>query len=120
MAGIIIQLLVSWLLVWLYNRKGLSVLGLRPTVYRLKCATLFFLLALCICAFGETLKAWFSPWRWVVNSEASMATLLRGYWWNIKSVLFEELIFRGVLLYILVRWLGWKSAGLLSAVAFGI
>jgi membrane protease YdiL (CAAX protease family) len=35
--------------------------------------------------------------------------ILNGIWWNIKSVLFEELTFRGVLFYILI-----------SSIAFGI
>jgi membrane protease YdiL (CAAX protease family) len=37
-----------------------------------------------------------------------------------KSVLFEELIFRGVLLYILIKWLGHVRAIIISSVAFGI
>jgi len=43
-----------------------------------------------------------------------------GSWWNIKSVLFEELIFRGVLLYILIKKLGASTAIIISAIGFGI
>jgi hypothetical protein len=40
--------------------------------------------------------------------------------WTGKSVLFEELIFRGALLYILIQKIGIKTACLISSIAFGI
>ncbi len=46
--------------------------------------------------------------------------LLNGVGWNIKSVLFEELIFRGALLFIVIRKIGEVKACFLSAVCFGI
>ena len=45
---------------------------------------------------------------------------MTGIWWNVKSVLFEELIFRGVLFYILIKKLGPLKAIAISATAFGI
>ena len=45
---------------------------------------------------------------------------MEGLWWNIKSVLYEELIFRGVLFYILIKKLGALKALIISSVAFGI
>lgn len=46
---------------------------------------------------------------WQVNPRLNIGLVGTGAWWNIKSVLFEELIFREVILYILI-----------SAAAFGI
>jgi uncharacterized protein len=45
--------------------------------------------------------------------------VLEGIWWNIKSVLFEELIFRGVIFYILIKKFGALPAITISALAFG-
>ncbi len=40
--------------------------------------------------------------------------------WNINSVLFEELLFRGYLLYKAIEWLGARKGCFLSAIAFGV
>ena len=50
----------------------------------------------------------------------SPALLLEGLRWNINSVLFEELIFRGYLLYQAVRFLGPHRGALIGAAAFGV
>jgi membrane protease YdiL (CAAX protease family) len=62
----------------------------------------------------------FAKQQWELNPKLTANTILSGVWWNIKSVLFEELIFRGVLFYILIKKLGNTKAIIISAVAFGI
>jgi hypothetical protein len=44
MSGIIVRLILSWLIVWLFNRENLTVLGFFPTKRRLPDFALFFLL----------------------------------------------------------------------------
>jgi hypothetical protein len=58
--------------------------------------------------------------RWILNPFFTWRLLAEGVWWNIKSVLYEELIFRGVILYILIKRVGVIWAIIISAVAFGI
>lgn len=120
MLGLLIQLALSWLIVWFYGRKNLSVLGLRPTRTRVVYLGIFFGVTGLACALGFILKMYFGNQVWRLNPELSPQIMLSGIWWNIKSVLFEELIFRGVLLYILLRTLGRLKAILVSASAFGI
>ena len=62
----------------------------------------------------------FAQQQWELNPKLAANTILTGVWWNIKSVLFEELIFRGVLFYILIKKLGHTKAIIISATAFGI
>jgi len=57
---------------------------------------------------------------WQLNPEADSALVLRGLRLNINSVLYEELLFRGYLLYQAVRWLGPRRGVLLGAAAFGV
>jgi hypothetical protein len=45
--------------------------------------------------------------------------LLTSSWWTLKSVLYEELIFRGALLYILIKKMGVRAACIISAICFG-
>jgi hypothetical protein len=62
----------------------------------------------------------FAKQQWVLNPKLTANLILTGIWWNIKSVLFEELIFRGVLFYILIKKFGPAKAIFISAAAFGI
>ena len=119
MIGIIIQLAISWLLIWLFERKGLSPLGLFPTPKRLMDFGLFFIVTAICCASGFLMRMYFGE-TFILNPIFNINLFFAGLWWHVKSVLFEELIFRGILLYILIRKLGMQKAIIISAVAFGI
>jgi uncharacterized protein len=120
MIGILVQLAISWLIIWIVEKENLSVLGLAPTKKRFIDFLFFFLLAGICCSLGFLLKITFLKQYWQLNPEITAGQLLEAIWWNIKSVAFEELIFRGVLLYIVIRWLGERNGILLSAIAFGM
>src|SRR5215831_9213701 len=119
MLGIIVELAASWLIVWLFQKKGLGVLGFNPTRRHITGFFLFLLLAASCCIAGFLLRMYFGE-KWEINPAFTGKLLAEGLWWNIKSVLFEELIFRGVILYILIKRLGPVPAIIISAVAFGI
>jgi len=55
-----------------------------------------------------------------LNNAITSGFILKSFWWDFKSVLTEELIFRGALLYILIHKLDSKKSILISAIAFGI
>ena len=55
-----------------------------------------------------------------MNEKITSRIILKSFWWDFKSVLTEELIFRGALLYILIKKIGSKKSILISAIAFGI
>ena len=120
MVGILVQLAISWLLAWLFLKKGLEVLGFYPTRERLVQFVLFFIITALCCASGFIMKMVFAQQAWIINPAFSFQLVLEGVWWNIKSVLFEELIFRGVILYILISKIGAIKAIIFSAIAFGI
>jgi len=120
MLGILVQLAISWLLLWLIEKKDLSVLGLRPTKQRALDFFFFFVIAATLYFSGILLRIYFAEERWHLNPDFSFTLFLEGLWWNIKSVLFEELIFRGALLYILLRRIGYWKAIAVSSIAFGI
>jgi membrane protease YdiL (CAAX protease family) len=120
MIGLIIELIISWLLVWFLYKKDLSVLGLRPTKSRLGNLAIGFLAAtLCCCIYFLSQSA-LTHSSWAVNKAFTLQAFAKSSWWTFKSVLYEELIFRGVLLYILIRKTGIRTACIMSAVAFGI
>src|SRR4030095_8352683 len=120
MIGIIVQLCISWLVVCLFEKKNLSVLGFYPSKRHLVDFILFFSIAAASCSLGFLIQIYFSGQAWQLNPALSASLILNGIWWNVKSVLFEELIFRGVLLYILIKRLGFLKAIISSSIAFGI
>lgn len=120
MIGILVQLAISWLLVWIIEKKDLSVLGLKPTRKRVVDFLSFFLLASACSASGFIFRMLFAREYWELNPQLDFSLIMTGLWWNIKAVLFEELIFRGVLLFILIKRVGATAAIIVSAIAFGI
>lgn len=120
MLGIIVQLAISWLIIWIYEKGNLSFLGFYPTKKRILDFILFFLITAFCCSSGFFLRMYFGKEEWKWNESLTTIIALNSIWWNIKSVLFEELIFRGVLFYILIKKLGVSKAIIISSIAFGI
>lgn len=119
MIGIIVQLAISWILVRSFEKKGLGVLGFRPTKPRIIDFSFFFIITAVFAASGFLMRMYFGE-RWQLNPDFTAKLFFDGLWWNIKSVLFEELIFRGAIFYILIKRLGATKAIIISSVAFGI
>lgn len=120
MLGIIVQLLISWLIIWLFEKGNLNVFGFYPAKKRLTGFAVFFIVTALCCASEFFMRMLFAKQQWELNPKLSAGLILNGVWWNIKSVMFEELIFRGVLFYILIKKLGPTKAIIISATAFGI
>lgn len=55
----------------------------------------------------------------VVSYSYSAGLFFNASWWTLRSVLIEELLFRGILLVLLIRYLGVVRACLISSVVFG-
>ncbi len=120
MIGIIVELGISWLLLWLIAGKNLSVLGLKPTKSRMLSLLVGLLLAAISCTAYQVMTTGFAGNSWVFNEHLTLQLIVTGIWWTLKSVLFEELIFRGALLYLAIEKFGTRTACLLSAACFGI
>lgn len=120
MIGILIQLVISWLLLWLLEKKNLAVLGLKPTKDRTIDFAFGILAAATCCLIYYLTTAFLSDNSWQFNSGFSFEKFVDSFWWVFKSVAFEELIFRGAVFYILIQRTGVKIACLISSVAFGV
>lgn len=119
MTGILVQLGLSWLIIRWYEKRNRDVLGLLPTGARARDFALFLAVTALCCASGFLFKMAFADQRWELNPSFSAGLVVSGLWWNVKSVLFEELIFRGVLFYILLKEIGAARAVLVSSAVFG-
>lgn len=120
MLGILIQLLLSYVLIYLAEKGNLSVLGLKPNQGRIADLFLYSCIAGCCSSITFLLRMLFANESWILNPSLDWELFINGSWYNIKSVLYEELIFRGVIFYLLIKKWGGTKAIFISATAFGI
>ena len=120
MIGIIVAFAISWLLLFLIEKKNILALGFLPIVKRLKQFLLGFLITGILCAIVQYSESLLKSSIWVLNEKITSLIILKSFWWDSKSVLTEELIFRGAILYILIQKIGSNKGILISAIAFGI
>ncbi len=120
MIGIVVELLISWLLLRLIVKQNLSVLGFMPTLTRiveliggLLWPVFYF------CAF-EYIVSLLVKNPYHQNPAYHIPNFLMAIGYLFRSVAYEDLIFRGALLYILIKKIGPQKALLISAIAFGI
>lgn len=100
MLQIIGLLAISWLIVWLLERKNLSVLGLTPNKERLKLIFILFVVTAPCCSTTYLMKMYFAKEQYILNSKLTTNFFFAGVWETLRSVLTEELLCRGVLLYV--------------------
>ncbi|GJQ61422.1 MAG: hypothetical protein SCALA702_04750 [Melioribacteraceae bacterium] len=120
MIGIIVLLLFSWLLVHFFEKKNLFALWLLPINKKAVQFSKGFIISALLCVLVMLLEVYLKSSEWILNENMRVGIVLKSFWWDIKSVLTEELVFRGVILYFLIKKIGsWKSI-LISAISFGI
>ena len=120
MIGILVAIAVSWLLLYLIEKKNILALGFLPIAKKLKQFSIGILITGILCVLVQYLEAYLKSSTWILNEKITNGIILKSFWWDFKSVLTEELIFRGALLYILIKKIGSKKSILISAIAFGI
>jgi uncharacterized protein len=120
MIGIFVELLLSWILLKFIERKNLAVLGLRPTRQRIKQLLIGLLLSVPFMIALSLVVAFLVHNPYHLNPHYSFRDFANAIGYLFRSVAYENLIFGGALLYILIIRLGSRTAVLLSAIAFGI
>ncbi|MGG6462413.1 lysostaphin resistance A-like protein [Solilutibacter silvestris] len=111
-------LVITWILLR-FEGRGLGAIGLN----RWKRRTVEFAVGLVLMAGAATLQqlcaALSADDRFVFNTALTLGRLGDGVRFVVNSVLYEELLFRGYLLFQAIRWLGPGRAVALDAVVFG-
>ena len=120
MIGILVAIAISWLLLFLIEKKNILVLGFLPVIKRFKQFLIGFIITGTLCVLVQYLESYLKSSEWVLNETITGGIIFESFYWDVKSVLTEELIFRGALLYILIQKIGSQKSILISAIAFGI
>ncbi len=120
MLQIIGLLAISWGFIWLFEKKDLSVLGLTPTRNRLKYFLLLFSVSALISALGFFLRMYFAKEEYIIAQSLSAKSMLVEIYYQFRTVLTEELLCRGALLYILIKKAGQTKAIIISSIIFAV
>jgi membrane protease YdiL (CAAX protease family) len=113
-------LAISWLLIWLFEKGNLSVLGLTPTKERLKYFTILFIVSAILSATAFLLRMYFAKEEYIIAQSLTTKSILLETWYQIRTVLTEELLCRGALLYILIKKIGHTKAVIISSIIFAV
>lgn len=120
MLGALVAVLISWLLFRVTVKEPLTVLGIVPNKRRLQEGLVGLLFMAGIALINFLWQAHFKEITYQLNPEYGLGRIFGGTFWVFQAVIFEELIFRGALLYLLIRYIGVVKACLLSSVVFGV
>jgi uncharacterized protein len=120
MLGILVELAISWLLLKLILKQNLEALGFMPNGRRLTellAGLLWPVLYIALFQYSVSLLV-HNPYH--LNPNYNLKAFWNANAYVFRSVGYEDLIFRGALLYILIKKIGPQKAIWISAVAFGI
>lgn len=114
-----IALFLSWLLLR-FEGRGLGELGFNASPVRARQFLVGLLVAAGAVAGQQLGMAGASGVDWKLNPEMDVAQFLHLLRLNTNSVLYEEFLFRGYLLYQAIRWTGVTRGVLIGGATFGI
>lgn len=120
MLQLFVVLAISWLLIWLFNRSNLSVLGFWPTEKRLVFFAVLLITSAALSASSFLLKMYCTKEVYTLSNDITSTSILRNVWYQLRTVLTEELICRGAVLYILIKKIGALKAVILSSIFFAV
>lgn len=120
MTGILIELLISWVLLRLIEKKNLIAIGIELSSQRLKFLGVGLLFPIFYYSILFIVLSYAGKNPYHLNKDYTSANFLDAIWYVFKSVVFETLIFQGALLYILIKQFGPTRAIIISAVSFGM
>jgi membrane protease YdiL (CAAX protease family) len=120
MIGALIALLLSWIILHFIEHRSILVLGFWPKRRRLRLIGSGFLLTTVFMSAYYLAESAGWHYSFHLDHGFSVSWLLASLGTVLLGAFFEELLFRGALLYILIRRIGEKKAVLVSAIAFGM
>ena len=113
-------ILISWFSIYLFEKRNILRSWLTPANQRLKEFTLGFILMGILCLISQLFFSLLNDISWAVSGDITFTQFLSASLADLNGVLIEELVFRGVLLYGLIKFTSEKTGVMISAAAFGI
>ena len=120
MIGILIITGASWLLFHFLLKKNLFRAWFLPVSTALRSAVVGISILLFSFGIPLLLKDLIYSLEWTPSPDKSLIKVTNSFWFYTKSVLTEELIFRGAFLSVLAHYISEKKSILISALCFGV
>ena len=120
MIGILVVFLVSWILLRRVFKEPLAVMGIAPSRRRIQELLVGMLFMAAVGVINFVGQAYAKEISYQLNPEYGFGQALGASFWVLKAVVLEELVFRGALLYLLIKYMGAVRACLVSSVLFGV
>lgn len=112
---------ISWLIVYLSEKRNLLSIWFTPLSQRATEFITGFIILAILSAVTQLFLGYLSGVSWQLNNNIASDLVVNSAFYDLKSVLFEELTFRGIVLYLLLRYTKKTQVSLfILAAAFGI
>lgn len=120
MIGVLVLTVASWVLIKFFLKKNLFTIWF--TSPRKRSAEVLAAIGISLLAFSIPLviKSLSYSMEWRLSVDVELGLLINSFYFFFKSILFEELVFRGAILALLVHFLNSRMAILISAISFGV
>lgn len=119
MLGLLIIVVISWGLLYRIEKEHITVLGVIPSFNRVFQFFVGLIIVTIIVLINIYAQTHLEKIEWQTHN-INYSVLWSTFIYHLRSALTEDLIFRGVILYILIKRIGATKAILLSSVCFGI
>lgn len=120
MLGILLLIIFYSIIVLFFEKKIYDGLGLMPTTGRLKYFCAGFLATGLIVIINILIETLACSIIWELKDPVRFYAIARNAWMFFTAVLTEELFFRGILLYLLLRFAKEQYSALISSACFGV
>lgn len=120
MLGLILLLAITFGLGYFYYKKLTDVIGFIPNRKNMLYFFASFLLVSAIALLNCFIESILISAEWELNNPVNFSLLRKAAQYFFISAFTEDLIFRGILLYILIDKIGTQKAILFSATVFGV
>jgi len=120
MLGLLFIIVISWILLRFIENQSIEALGVIPNKQRIIQFLLGFVFVVLICLLSVCVETLILNVEWKVNDSVSLKSIFTSFAYHVRSALTEDLVFRGVILYILIHRLRARWGILISAVCFGV
>ncbi|WP_422105666.1 CPBP family intramembrane glutamic endopeptidase [Winogradskyella sp.] len=119
MLGLLVIIVISGLLLHFIEKKNIDVLGITPNKNRWTQFMIGVLVITVIVLTNIVVETLLLRVEWQLRT-INNTLIFDAFYYHLKSALTEDLVFRGALLYILIRRIGPTKAIILSAMIFGV
>ena len=111
---------LTWVTIYLSEKRNIFRQWLFPIERRAKEFFIGLIFSMILCLLTQVLLSQLSDTTWAISNDLSIGKLAFSLLYDLNSVVAEELLFRGIILYFLIKYSTTRIAMFISATLFGI